>query len=117
VLHRGVQLVAAKVGTAGDYYSRAINAGGQSRVRVIFEAQLPGGAGVAASIANAAHDPTLPASWHDAPNVQASPVGDGWLEMQHELAAFNADAVRLRLALNGHTGARPRLRNLRVIVL
>jgi len=25
--------------------------------------------------------------------------------------------VRLRLALNGHTGARPRLRNLRVIVL
>lgn len=117
VLHPGLQLVAATVSNVGDYFSRAINAGNNSRVRIIFDALLPGGSAVVADVASAAADASLPASWTNAANVKAAPIGDGWMEMQHELANISAAAVRLRLRLSGNTAARPRVRNLRVIVL
>lgn len=117
VLHPGIQLVAAKVGANGDYISRAINAGNNSRVRVIFDALMPGGSSVVAAVADASADASIEAYWVNAANTKAVPMGDGWVEMQNELANISAAAVRVRLRLTGSSSARPRVRNLRVIVL
>ncbi|PZP30444.1 MAG: DUF4815 domain-containing protein [Roseateles depolymerans] len=117
VLHPSAQLVAATVGTQADYISRAVAAGGVSRVRVIYEAQIPGGAGVLVAVADAALDATQAAAWAPAANTAATPLGNGWLEMAHELQDLHADSLRVRLRLSGSTAARPRVRNLRVIVL
>lgn len=117
ILHPGTQLMAATVGSAGDYISRAVNAGNNARVRVIFDALMPGGASVVAAVANAAVDASIEAYWVNAASTKSVPLGDGWVEMQHELSSISAAAVRVRLRLSGHSSARPRVRNLRVIVL
>lgn len=117
VLHPGVQLIAGTVVATGDYISRAVPAGDQARLRVIYEALIPGGAGVQIDHADASADGALEASWINVPNQGATPVGDGWMEMANEVAGLSLNALRTRLRLTGNTAARPRVRKLRVIVL
>ncbi|VEB40175.1 Uncharacterised protein [Chromobacterium violaceum] len=49
--------------------------------------------------------------------LNSKPLGDGWMEMTHELASISEAMVRVKLTLSGNSAARPRVRNLRVIVL
>ena len=44
-------------------------------------------------------------------------LGDGWMEMTHELASISEAMVKVKLTLGGNSASRPRVRNLRVIVL
>lgn len=113
ILHPGSQLVAGAVATTADYVSRAIPAGTNARVRVIFDALIPAGASV-----------TVAASGVDAGDTfqvvayqSSKAIGDGWMEMTHELASISEEMVRVKLTLGGNSAARPRVRNLRVIVL
>ena len=120
VLWPDIQLVVGSQASTADYVSRAIAAGPGSRVRVIFEAWLPGGASVTVAVQpidamGAAGDwITL-----DQPPA-AQPLDEGWVELSHALEAtegIDAAQLRCRLTLNGHAAARPRVRQLRLVVL
>lgn len=112
VLHPGTQLIAGQVATSADYVTRAIPGGSNARVRVIFDAIIPGGAAVAVSASGI----DTGDNWQNVPYQSATPLGDGWQEITHELASLNEAMIRVRLALSGSSAARPRVRNLRVIV-
>ncbi|UTH76100.1 hypothetical protein [Chromobacterium sp. IIBBL 290-4] len=113
VLFPGTQLVSGQVAQSADYVSRAIPAGNNARVRVVFEALIPAGAGVAVTASGI--DPSdvfQPVAYQG-----SKPQGDGWMEMTHELASISEAMVRVKLTLSGNSAARPRVRKLRVIVL
>lgn len=112
VLEPGLQLVAASVQPTGTYISPAITAGGACRVRVVFDADLP--PGTTAQVHAQAVGTT---TWVAVPFLQSSPMDTGTLELTHELPSITANAVRVRLTLNGTHLSRPTLRNLRVAVL
>lgn len=112
VLHPGSQLVAGQVSEAADYISRAIPAGTNARVRVIFDAVIPGGAAVAVSASGVDAGDT----WQAVAYQSAKALGDGWQEIAHELASISEAMIRVKLALSGTSAARPRVRNLRIIV-
>ncbi len=111
VLFPDTQLAYGKVRSTDDYISRAIPAGQAARVRVIFDANLPPGAGVSVSVSGDDID-----AWQPVPYQSSMQLGDGWAELSYELASIDAIAVRVKLVLSGSSGARPRLRNQRVIV-
>lgn len=111
-LYPGSQLIAGEIATTADYVTRAIPAGSNARVRVIFDAIIPGGAAVAVSASGIdAGD-----SWQSVPYQSAAPLDNGWQEISHELLDLDESAIRVRLQLSGSSAARPRVRNLRVIV-
>lgn len=113
VLTPGTQLAYGTVATSADYITRAIPAGSAARVKVIFEALIPSGASVAVSVKGIDGGDT----WAAAAYQSSSQLGEGWMEMTHELASITEASVHVKLALAGNTNARPRVRNLRVIVL
>jgi len=113
VLTPGTQLAYGTVATTADYITRAIPAGTAARVKVIFEAIIPSGASVAVSVKGIDGGDT----WVAAAYQSSSQLGDGWMEVTHELASITETSVHVKLALAGNTNARPRVRNLRVIVL
>lgn len=113
VLFPGVQLVSGQVSETADYISRAIPAGNASRVRVIFEAMIPAGASVAVMASGVDAGDV----WQAVAYQSSTAMGDGWMEMSHELASISEAMVKVKLTLGGNSAARPRVRNLRVIVL
>lgn len=113
VLFPGTQLVSGQLAQTADYVSRAIPAGSNARVRVVFEALIPAGASVAVSASGIdPGDAFQPVAY-----LGSKPFGDGWMEMTHELASISEAMVRVKLTLSGNSAARPRVRKLRVIIL
>ncbi len=112
VLSPGVQLIEGRVAPSGDYVSRAVNAGADCAVKVIFEADIPGGSGVTVEMQADGAGP-----WVAIPYLSAGSPSAGYREITHALEHVTAGTVRARLTLTGTTAARPRVRNLRVIVL
>ncbi len=112
VLHPGAQLVSGQVASSADYVTRAIPAGSNARLRVIFDAIVPGGSAVAVSVSGI----DIGDAWQEVPYQSAALLDDGWQEFAYELAGLDESAVRVRLALSGSSVARPRVSNLRVIV-
>lgn len=113
VLTPGTQLAYGTVATSADYITRAIPAGTTARVKVIFEAIIPSGASVAAAVKGIDGGDV----WIAATYQSSIQLGNGWMEVTHELASITETSVHVKLALAGNTNARPRVRNLRVIVL
>lgn len=113
ILFPGIQLVSGQVSESAAYISRAIPAGAASRVRVIFEALIPAGA----SVSVAASGVDAGDVWQPVAYKSSTAMGDGWMEMSHELASISEAMVKVKLTLGGNSAARPRVRNLRVIVL
>ena len=112
VLQPGTQLVAGVVATTGTYQTRAIPAGTSVKVKVIVEAIIPSGA-------------TLDVAYKgvDAGDTFASvaalsnrPVDDGFTEFVFQATPVTETAVQVKLTLGGSTAARPRVRDLRVII-
>ncbi len=108
VLYPGIQAVLGKLQDSGDYISRAVNCGGQSKITIRFEANTPGQSTVAVWC-------EVNGAWETATFQQAEPLGDGWEERVYQLAA-DTQHTRTRLVLSGQAGARPRARNLRMVV-
>jgi hypothetical protein len=113
VLFPGTQLVSGHVAETAEYVSRAIPAGTSARVRVIFDALIPAGASVAVAAAGVDAGDTFQTVAYQSSKA----LGDGWMEMSHELASISEAMVKVKLTLGGNSAARPRVRNLRVIVL
>lgn len=113
ILFPGTQLVVGHVGTTGVYVSRAINGGSNVRVKVIFDAQIPGGASVAVSYKGG----DVGDNWVTVPFVGSTPGDDGFYEITHEVANVNEAQVQVRLTLTGTAAARPRVKNLRFMTI
>lgn len=113
VLFPGTQLVSGVVATTGDYVSRAVPGGAGVTVKVIYEAFVPSGADVDVFCKG----PDIGDTWTAITSVTTRAVDDGFVEFTHTLTGVTETSVQTKLALSGTTAARPRVRDLRVIVL
>lgn len=113
VLFPGTQLVVGRVGSVGTYVSQAIKGGTGVRLKVVFEALIPSGAGVGVTYQGGDVGDT----WQAVPLKGTAPDDNGWLEVTHEVSSVNEAMVRIKLELTGSTNARPRVRNLRFMTI
>ena len=113
VLFPGTQLVVGKVKTAGTYVSRAIKGGTAVRVKVIFEAVIPGGSAVAVSYKGA----DIGDVWVTVPFLGSAAVDNGFYEITHEITGITETMIQIKLDLTGSTAARPRVKNLRFMTI
>ena len=110
----GTQLVNGELMVSGDYVTRAITAGQNSRVKVIFDALIPAGATVTPSIAGIDQNDT----WSNTPSPEkVLQLDEGFVELTYAWEDVDEAMIRARLILTGAPAARPRVRNLRVIVM
>lgn len=116
-LYPGTQIIQGNALMSSTYVSRAIDADATgATVKVIFDAIIPSGAGVTPEVSGVDGGDTY---------LSMTPVGTpklidgdiGLYEYQFQRAAVMEAMVRTRLTLTGTPAARPRVRNLRVIVL
>lgn len=114
ILFPGTQLIAGTLASAGDYVSRAVPAGTGVTVKLIYEAILPSGATLTARYKG----PDIGDTWSaPIPVSTTSPGDDGWVEFVHQVTGVNETSVQVKLELTGTPAARPRVRDLRVIVI
>lgn len=112
VLHPGGQLLVGWLGAQGDYVSRAIAAGPDSRVRVVVEALLPSGATFDVALRGQG------GAWSDPiPQIAARPADDGWVELTYEQSGIDDATVQARLLQTGSAAARPFVRSVRMMVM
>ena len=110
----GTQLVNGALVSVGDYVTRAMVAGQNSRVKVIFDALIPAGSTVTPSIAGIDQSDT----WSNTPSPEkALQLDEGFVELTYAWEDVDEEMIRARLILTGTPAARPRVRNLRVIVM
>lgn len=112
-LSPGTQLVAGVAAKTAEYVTVGIPAGNNSRVRVIIDATLPSGAGVAVKVAGiGASD-----AYADVPFLSSSQLTSDKQELIYEAAAIDKAMVKIKLVLSGTSSARPLVENLRIIVI
>ncbi|QIL80816.1 virulence-associated protein [Diaphorobacter sp. HDW4A] len=112
VLEPGTVLAVGSLLESGTYITPAIASSGGTDLRVIFEGDIPGGSGVMveAQLNDAG-------AWVAVPWESSSAQTAGVIELHHRKQAINAQSLRLRLTLSGTTTARPKVRNLRAVIL
>lgn len=114
IFHPGSQLVVGVVGSQASYVSRAIPANSGTRLRVVYEADIPSGAAVTPSWKGS----DLGASFASIPSVTSVMVDSGFREYTFEQTGLSGLTwVQVQLALQGNSAARPRVRNLRCYVV
>lgn len=107
-VYQGVQLVLGKQRTEGDYITRSIPAGTNSKVQITYEVYRPGNATV--NVYYYANDMT----WQLVPLKEGTNVGDGLIENTHVIEGYNKSAVKIKIVLGGNAQYRPFVKNLRV---
>lgn len=119
VLYNGTWLLSGAISTSGTYISRAITAGQNVKVKVIYDALLPSGSSVDCKVkGNATSGNTNTAEdWTAVPQVSSSPTNDGYYEIVRELTAQTFESAAIKLTLNGTSAARPMVKNLRMMIL
>lgn len=110
-LHPGVLSIPGTLDTAATYVGRQFDvANGGSTIRIIYEAQLQGGANVVPQYDNSGYQTMTLAS--------ADAVGDGWVEYVFEDTGIVAlSATRVKLNLTGSAAGRPKIRNIRAVMV
>jgi hypothetical protein len=111
VLFQGVQAVLGTMDETGDYVTRAITAGTNISVKIVFECYTPGNSQVKAYVQNP--DTT----WTLVTLNSGRPVGDGWEEHTHVAENFSGATTRVKLVLEGNVLYRPQVRNLKVFTV
>ena len=114
MLYPGSQLVVGKLATSAEYVSRAVDADAAGcNVRIIFDGQIPSGAGVKVYICGTdAGD-----NWQEVA-LTGVPValGNNVYEYQYYKTNVTEAKLRVKLALTGTPAARPYVYNLRVSI-
>ena len=108
LVYKGLQLLLGKIATTADYVTRAITAGTNSTVRVIYDSYTPGNSSV--KVYYQQPDTT----WTLIPLTSASPIGDGVEEHTHILQNYNQSTVKIKIVLEGNVLYRPYVKNLKV---
>ena len=110
-IYPGTSLVSGAVQSTGTYSTRAIAAGRNSKLTVVYEAAIPSGATVTAE-----YQAVGASNWTALTNPVTAPGdSEGFIEFTHTRASINDAEIRVRLTLTGSAAARPRVRNLRVL--
>ena len=113
VLQPGSQLASGILASTGSYVSRAVPAGAAVTAKVIYEAIVPSGATVAAYYKG----PDISDSWTAMTSIDTRNVDDGFVEFIHTTTGITELTLQIKLVLNGTPAARPRVRDLRVIIM
>lgn len=108
MIYKGVQLLLGKVAQTADYVTRAITAGTNTTVRVIYDCYTPGNSTVKVYYQQA------DSTWTLIPLTSGSNVGDGVEEHTHVLENYNQATVKIKLVLEGNVLYRPYVKNLKV---
>ncbi|WP_263143997.1 DUF4815 domain-containing protein [Pseudomonas sp. RIT-PI-AD] len=110
ILLPGTTLVSGTLGNNQTYITRAIPAGNAQRLTVIYDAILPPGCSVVA------HYKVDSGPWVACSAPTASAADNDAVELTSVTPGITGASVRVRLTLTGSPAARPRVRDLRVIV-
>ncbi len=108
LIYKGVQLLLGKVAQTADYVTRAIAAGTNTTVRVIYDSYTPGNSSV--KVYYQQPDTT----WTLIPLTDATPIGNGVEEHVHVLTNYNQATVKIKLVLEGNVMYRPYVKHLKV---
>lgn len=111
VLSPGTQIIVGSLDTAGFYQSRQfqLSAGG-STMRVVFDAEITGSATVVPQYDNGGFQ-TLDL-------VKVTPLGDGYAEYVYQDTGITGlTASKVKLNLTGTPAHRPRVRNIRAVMV
>jgi hypothetical protein len=111
VLFQGVQSVLGTIDETCDYVTRAITAGTNISVKIIYESYSPGSSQVKVYVQNP------DSTWTLVTLNSGSPVGDGWEEHTHTAENFSGATTRVKLVLEGNVLYRPQVRNLKVFTV
>lgn len=112
ILQPGTQLVAGVLATSADYVTRAVPGGSNVKLKVIYEAVVPSGA----TVRTYWKGPDAGDTWTEIISPATRPVDDGFVEFAFSATGINELSIQVKLVLSGTTVARPRVRDLRVIV-
>lgn len=113
VLYPGTQLVHGKQEESATYVSRAVPAGSNVTAKVIFDADLPSGSSVLVEYSGIDGGDTF----STVTLLTSNPMDQPWVELIYQKTAITETAIRIRLTLTGTAAARPRIRDLRIIIL
>lgn len=114
MLYPGSQLVVGKLATSAEYVSRAVDADAAGcKVRIIFDGQIPSGAGVKVYICGTDAGDT----WQEVALTGVPlALGNNVYEYQYYKTNVTEAKLRVKLALTGTPAARPYVYNLRVSI-
>lgn len=104
---RNILLISGTMQGSGTYISNAWKFGTGIDVDIMMSTKLPVGSSIAVSV-DAAND-----TWVSAPQVEATPIDDGYIERKYEKASYTAVNGRVRIVLTGTPDARPTVTDLR----
>lgn len=108
VLYQGVQLSLGTQAQTADYVTRAITAGANTTVRVVYDSYTPGNSHVKVYYQRA------DSTWSLIPLRSGSPIGDGVEEHTHILENYSQATVKIKIVLEGNVSSRPYVKNLKV---
>ncbi len=109
----GTQIAAGVMSTTADYVTRAIPAGTAVTLKVIFEALVPSGANVQVY----RKGPDGGDTWVELTSPTTRAVDDGFVEFSYSQTPITELTLQVKIVLTGTPAARPRVRELRAIVL
>ncbi|MFP3032205.1 MAG: hypothetical protein ACEY3M_14115, partial [Wolbachia sp.] len=109
VLYPGLQLVMGNLSESGDYVTRSITAGANTKITITYDALIPGTADIKTYVEKNV-------DWQLVNLTSGKPIGESWVERTHVLSNFSANETRVKLVLSGTVVYRPKVKNLRVIV-
>jgi hypothetical protein len=112
VLYPGAQQIRGGLDESAIYVTRQIPVGTSKVIKVIFDAIVPGSA-----LVQAAYETSTPGTYQTLSNPVATQLGDGLVEYAYTSGTVSITNTRVRLTLTGNTVNRPRVRNLRVVVV
>lgn len=112
VLYPGALSVLGNLDESAVYVTRQIPAGTSKTIKVIFDALIPGSAAVAV-----AYETATAGVFTTLTSPAAVQLGDGLVEYSYSSGSVTVANTRIRLTLTGNTANRPRVRNLRVVVV
>jgi hypothetical protein len=112
VLYPGAQSIVGDLDESAIYVTRQIPAGTSKTIKVIFDALIPGTAAVAV-----AYETSTPGSFTNLTSPSVVQLGDGLVEYSYSSGTVTVANTRIRLTLTGNAASRPRVRNLRVVVV
>lgn len=97
------------IGEKGDYVTRSITAGSNTKITITYDALIPGTADVKVYVQKNV-------DWQLVNLTSGKPIGENLVERTHVLSNFNGNDTRIKLVLSGTVVYRPKVKNLRIII-
>ncbi|MFP3015330.1 MAG: hypothetical protein ACEY3B_03345, partial [Wolbachia sp.] len=110
VLYPGLQLVMGNLSESGDYVTRSITAGANTKITITYDALIPGTADIKTYVEKNVGE------WQLVNLTSGKPIGENWVERAHVLTNFNGNETRIKLVLSGTVVYRPKVKNLRIVI-